>query len=691
MKRTWHLSALVVLAGALQAQTPSLSPESPAPAVADATEQSAATATPATPATPAVPASATAPASQATPATPATPGSTATTPTTPPAPTGSATPATPAAAATIPAPAAPAAASPANGSTPAATTSATPAPANGATPPATTAPAAKPAAQTSPTPVAKPAASAPTATPKSTSAAPATGSAKPAADAPKTDKPTEEKGKEGGEGGGFAFHPGLAFGTVTMNGQTWTRLTLQPEISIGKLGIAFDLEVFLDEKQEFSARGWEFDTKEKALESVLRKIYYVRWDKPGAPFYARLGALEGINLGYGLVGANYGNVARYPDYKLLGLHTQLNDISGLGLDAEIVVNSLQDIQNGGPFTAAKVGLRPFKPMGLPIFKNLALRVGVARDWNQYAGLRDQDGDGCPDAIDYDVDSKKVCYEPLLSRRDEGIPASWYATADSLDKLKSDSVRSSFSIDKPFSIYWAEAGLPLIQTKFFGLELYSVFAVPQTEDDSAVDRGWGSIPLGAGSYIGPVTINAEYRMIKAPFLPGHFNSMYEVDRARFIQKTPTTKELDVYGNEVAGSGMLQGYYVSAGWDVWGFLKLGGSYSQLFASDDSTPDLKAMSGSVGIGPKVTQLVKKLSLAEVYWQKDRIGQDTWVDANLNLRREGFFQNSIYTVYGYRVGSEAAPGLMIIMDRQTSFSRQSDGKLKSNTQMKIESQFKF
>lgn len=674
MKRTWHLSSLVVLAGALQAQTPAPSPGSSDPAAPTATQPAPSAEAPTTqapvsqpaPATPAAPASTTAPATPVTPAAQ-------------PATSAPATPAAPAATAPVPAPAAPAAAAPVNGSAPAAASPATATPATGATPTATP-PAPKPAAQPSNAPAAKPAASAPSAAPKAATSAPATGGSKPINDAPKSDKPADEKGKEGGEGG-FAFHPGLAFGTVTMNGQTWTRLTLQPEISIGKLGIAFDLEVFLDEKQEFSARGWEFDTKEKALESVLRKIYYVRWDKPGAPFYARLGALEGINLGYGLVGANYGNVARYPDYKLLGLHTQLNDISGLGLDAEVVVNSLQDIQNGGPFTAAKVGLRPFKPMGLPVFKNLAVRVGVARDWNQYAGLRDQDGDGCPDAIDYDVDSKKVCYEPLLSRRDAGIPDSWYATADSLDKIKSDSVRSNFSIDKPFSIYWAEAGLPLIQTKFFGLELYSVFAVPQTEDEEAVDRGWGSIPLGAGSYIGPVTLNAEYRMIKAPFLPGHFNSMYDVDRARFIQKDPTTKELDVYGKDVAGNGLLQGYYASAGWDVWGFLKLGGSYSQLFASDDSTPDLKAMSGSVGIGPKVTQLVKKLSLAELYWQKDRIRQDG----------EGFFQNSIYTVYGYRIGSEAAPGLMIIMDRQTSFSRQLDGTLKSNTQMKIESQFKF
>ena len=674
MKRTWHLSSLVVLAGALQAQTPPLAPESSDPGMDHATSQAA---------PPAETAAIEAPAPQVPPAAPAVPQPEAT-PGTPSAP--AAQPAT----ATTTAPAAPSTTAPTPGSAPAAASPVAPTPASGATPAAAT-PAPKPAAQPAKAPAAKPAASTPSVAPRAASSTPATGSSKPTNDAPKSDAQADDKASEGGEGAGFAFHPGLAFGTVTMNGQTWTRLTLQPEISIGKLGIAFDLEVFLDEKQEFSARGWEFDTKEKALESILRKIYYVRWDKPGAPFYARLGALEGINLGYGLVGSNYGNVSRYPDYKLLGLHTQLNDISGLGLDAEVVVNSLQDIQNGGPFTAAKVGLRPFKPIGLPIFKNLALRVGVARDWNQYAGLRDQDGDGCPDAIDYAVDDRKICYEPLLTRRDAGVPASWYATADSLDKIKSDAVRDNFSIEKPFSIYWAEAGLPLIQTKFFGLELYSVFAVPQTEDDSAVDRGWGSIPLGAGSHIGPITLNAEYRMIKAPFLPGHFNSMYDVDRARFIQKTPTTKELDVYGKDVAGSGLLQGYYASAGWDVWGFLKLGGSYSQLFSSEDQTPDLKAMSGSVGIGPKVTQLVKKLSLAELYWQKDRIGQDTWIDTNGNLRREGFFQNSIYTVYGYRIGSEAAPGLMIIMDRQTSFARQSDGKLKSNTQMKIESQFKF
>jgi len=555
-------------------------------------------------------------------------------------------------AAATPAPAAPAAAKPAPAASPAA-------------------PAAKPS-----TPAAKPTTPAPAAKPAA------------AAEAPKSDKSADAKGAGGGEG--FKYTPGAAFGTVTMNGQTWTRLSFTPEISVGKLGVGFNVELFLDQNQNLSTRGWDFDTRRAGTESVLRKIDYVRWDHPGAPFYARLGTLEGISLGYGLVAASYGNKARYPDYKELGADIQLNNLTGLGLDLEGIVGNLEDLGNKGPVTAFKAGLRPLKPMGIPLLKDLAVRAGVAYDWNQYAGLRDADNDGCPDGVDKAQNNAKTCVSALIQPNLPFVPASVYASADSAERAASDSMRQGYANRKPFGVYWAEASLPIVETSFFGLELHSAIAKPKVVDPKAFEAGWGAIPLGAGSHIGPIVLTAEYRAYSLPFQPDYFNALYSIERAKFDGEKIVTKEQEVYGDSTQ-KGMVQGYFASAGWDVFGFLALKGSYTEMFASDSGVDNLKTLHGSVGIGPQVVSLMQqKVSLAEIYWEKDRIGQDKYTVGGIQ-RHDSFFGKSKYTVFGYRVGSQVAPGLTLIVDRQTSFTRQADGSLKRDNQMRIESQMKF
>jgi hypothetical protein len=514
---------------------------------------------------------------------------------------------------------------------------------------------------------------------------------------PQAAKPAGEspKAEGGGDSEGFAFHPGASFGVVSVNGQTWTRLSFNPEVSVGKLGVGFNIELFLDQNQNLSSRGWDFDTRRNGTESVLRKIDYVRWDHPGAPFYARLGTLEGISLGYGLVAANYGNKARYPDYKELGLDIQFNDMTALGLDVEGIVGNLEDLGNKGPFTAAKAGLRPFKPTGLPLFKDLAVRIGAAYDWNQYAGLRDQDADGCPDAMDYAPTRSAVCVQPIDIRDLPDLDTSrstGYSLrrADSADQANAAAVRSKYATRKPFGVYWVEAALPILTTEFFGLELHSAFAKPRTQDPDAVDAGWGAIPLGAGSHIGPITLTAEYRTYSLPFQPDYFNELYGIERAKFASGQVVTKEMDIYGPG-AQTGMMQGYFAGAGWDAFGILKLSAAYSHMFPSKSANDELRSLRGSVGIGPTVTGLLQqKISLAEVYWRKDRIGIDTYEVDGVE-HHDSYFGNSSYTVFGYRVGSMVAPGLTMVLDRQTSFTRQVDGGLKRENQMRIEAQMKF
>ena len=147
-----------------------------------------------------------------------------------------------------------------------------------------------------------------------------------------------------------------------------------------------------------------------------------------------------------------------------------------------------------------------------------------------------------------------------------------------------------------------------------------------------------------------------------------------------------------GKDVAQEGMMHGYFASASWDIFGFLKAQADYSHMFPSKSDEEELRSAGGTVGIGPQVTSILQnKVSLAEVYWQKERIGLDRWTDSKGDVWADAFFGKSIYTVYGYRIGSQVASGLTLIVDRQTTFTRNKEGKLKSSNQMRIETQMKF
>lgn len=593
-------------------------------------------------------------------------------------------------------------ASPEAASAPAAAPAATPAPAPVAASPTPTTAAPKAAAtsvSSIPAATAAPKASAPVAATPAAAAAPATSAPATASssssDANVAGSENASSGASASSDAGLQFHPGLTFGTVTVDGKTWTRLSLQPEIEFGKLGVAFDIELFLDDKQNLSDRGWDFNTTQNGLESVLRKIYYVRWDHPGAPFYAKLGALDDVTMAHGLVVNGYRNTARYPDDKLLGLHTQLNDIGALGWNAELLVNDLQEFSKSGPFWAAQLGLRPLKPMGIPIFKDLLIGGGVARDESQYSGLRDRDGDGCPDVIDaYPNESSTCVNDPSLSwLRGLDTTKSLGSALDSAQRYKkaeSDSLRNVYSRKMSFTEMWLSATLPLIQTKFFTWGIYSEFAKPFTpDDDSVASLGWGSIPLGSWANIGPVRLTAEYRHFKGPFQPGWFDGNYELDRALSSDGGVITKTELIYPNGASKTD-LNGYFAGLGVDLWGLVDVSGDYSQLMSSDNS-PDQRSISGKVALGTTITSLLRnKISKAELYWKKDRIGLDSWEDAS-GVHKDSFFDNSIYTTYGWRVGSQAAGGVELIVQRETTFNRDSDGKLKSETQMSVASQVRF
>ena len=71
-----------------------------------------------------------------------------------------------------------------------------------------------------------------------------------------------------------------SLGSVTLDNEQLYRLAFRPDIPLGKWGVAFDIELFLNNEGEFSNRGWEYDTSAELFDTVLRKIYYVRYGRP---------------------------------------------------------------------------------------------------------------------------------------------------------------------------------------------------------------------------------------------------------------------------------------------------------------------------------------------------------------------------------------------------------------------------
>ena len=84
------------------------------------------------------------------------------------------------------------------------------------------------------------------------------------------------------------------------------------DIPLGKFGVALDIEIFVDDQGNFNKKGWDFDSAESAVESVLRKIYYLRYGRPGESIFVKVGALDNVALGYGLTASIAGGGSSDP-------------------------------------------------------------------------------------------------------------------------------------------------------------------------------------------------------------------------------------------------------------------------------------------------------------------------------------------------------------------------------------------
>lgn len=513
-----------------------------------------------------------------------------------------------------------------------------------------------------------------------------------------------------------------SMGSVTVGDQQFYRMSFRPDIPLGKWGLALDIELFIDEQGDISATGWEFGTSTQALDSFLRKLYYVRYGRPDDAAYLKVGALDQVTLGYGLIMSGYRNTLQYPGIKKTGLEFKFRDLGGTGFGLEGMVNNFQDFQEGG----ALLGLRA---SGRAVGK---LEVGLTYvvDLDQYGGLLDSDGDGYPDAVDAFPNDKKLSLDNDRDRvpdaldsddDNDGIididPGSGLAddVIASLIQLNAQFGDAAFPVDQQvnrkrpfnrdqvkadrFGILGLDVAYPLAQQEYLKLKLYGQVALLMDDDDSlSVDEaqkqgvvpgnrkaeGWGLAAPGLWLDMGPFNGQIEFRHFQDDFDSQYFDNLYELDRARLDEATGRAQSKDALLHR---SGQVSGVYGRLGADLGQIIYASASYQYLTGADDSKQQLIA---SVSLSKHMLENIPRLSLARAYYQKNNIGARLNEDGTPGSE-DSFFESTEDTFYGYALGLEMTSGVSVVWDTRYVFARGADLRIERRKIMTIETVFTF
>ena len=511
-------------------------------------------------------------------------------------------------------------------------------------------------------------------------------------------------------------------GSITADGQQVYRLNFRPDVPIGKWGLALDFELFVGEDGGFSDRSWRFGTGTEVFDTFMRKLYYVRYGNSGEDVFVKIGALDNVTFGYGLIMNGYRNTVQYPGIKKTGLQFELQNLGTMGIGVQGVVNNFQDFQEGG----ALVGLRlSAKPAG-----KLEFGLTYVVDLDQYGGLLDSDGDGFPDVVDafpknenQSVDNDGDGVSDELDSDDDnngiidvdagsGLPDEVVNTLVQLNSRHGDAVfpvdsfvkrKNPFNRDRvdgdSFSMLGFDASYPLVSGKALQLRLYGQLAMLLDDDDELTSseagnqgvqddnrkaEGFGIAAPGLWLKAGPLKGQIEFRHFRDDFDSGYFDNLYELDRARIDMTTGLANPKDAL---LRRNATASGFYGGLSSNISRIVTAAADYQYLTGGDDPKQQLHA---SIRISEEFLKNVPRLTVAQAYYQKNNIG--------VRLNRKGdkgsaddFFESTEDTFYGYLLGFEMAGGVSVRWDTRYVFSRSSGGELDRDKIMAIETVFNF
>lgn len=491
-----------------------------------------------------------------------------------------------------------------------------------------------------------------------------------------------------------------AFGAVTIDGKIWNQIALRPVLPFGKLAIALDLVFYIDQDGNIHDDEWDFSSGEKVKNTLIDKIYYIkygsRWDRN----YFRVGALDNVTMGYGILINRYTNTLLYPQVRKVGMEFKTN---AFGVNIYGFTNDFKE-------NLGLTGLR----VSAPISYGFNAGISWAGDRNQYLGLRDSDGDGRPDLVD-DFPTDKAFWldtdEDGLADSDEG---EWDIDGDGITdvlgphipgwNLDTTFVLDTSIVTKPEPInvnkesegihsFALDVGIPLLRDGPLAIDAYAQYAalLGETVDPVSQDKkelGYGIIPLGISAKFGPAKFNLEFRMVpNGNFEFGYFNRSYEIERATFASLTGNQGTIVTKSSHLGTYGKQNGFYSSL------YLDLG----QLFSAGMDFQNLNGeqYNESLNIFEDASNqsFTAQLKLNKPV---NRINKANWFYQQRNVPNPFDFEYSESTIMGYNVGLQLGNGMVITyVFRRTFNDLNGDGDVKDADEMvnmtSIETSFSF
>jgi hypothetical protein len=165
---------------------------------------------------------------------------------------------------------------------------------------------------------------------------------------------------------------GFELGTLTINGLTYGEAILEPTFGTGKFRMALYLPIIyqsnmLDPGDWYHPEGndeWSFGTDQggdparvvaDATRDLLLKVKYIDYGQRGDPFFLKVGNIEDITIGEGLVMRDFANDADFPTVRRVGINIGA-DFGGGGFEA-MVSDAAPNIVDGTVYPPDVVGGR----------------------------------------------------------------------------------------------------------------------------------------------------------------------------------------------------------------------------------------------------------------------------------------------------------------------------------------------
>lgn len=383
---------------------------------------------------------------------------------------------------------------------------------------------------------------------------------------------------------------GVEIGSITLDGQTWSKIVAQPNFKIGAVKAGLYLPLIyngnmFDPQDWYHPEGndeWSFgfdqegvvDTVVDAVSDTFLKIKYFEWNDQRDPFFFKVGNLNDITIGHGLIMRDFANDADFPAVRRVGLNLGL-DFGKMGF--EYMVNDAGNL------------------LTLPVVFSDATFVP-----NVLTGGR-------------------LYFQPLDSGKGDGTLKSITDLALGVSLLADFGASVDFYSGAPDNYTPEDAGkivflnpgvdldVPIFETDFFGIVAFADAALMlpwlRTSPDTAltggvtlpaglqVDAVWdpdATIPfknygVAAGLFgnVWFIDWRLEYRYYTGAFKPAFYNGAYERSRSQYV-----TEVLSYLGSSGTDETVTMGVYGEGGFDWPEIVQLDIGYFWPWDNDPAT---------------------------------------------------------------------------------------------------------